>query len=248
MRLTLSNLLGDAWALFRRESDIVVRVGALFLFLPAFAVALLTKPFPAFPPPPRDEIMLQAWVQAVNIWAGDNLVWHLLANGLGVFGLSVIALLLLAPDRPDVGTALGTGARLFPRFALASILTAFPIGLGVLLLILPGLYAQARLIAVVPALAAEQPLAAVRGIGRSVRVTRGGSLAILGAVSGVFLMQLLATSPLLPIEAWLRAPDHENPFVLALVDALLAGIASAYHVGILLIGVVVYRRVGRSGI
>lgn len=247
MTSTINGLLGAAWALFRRESDLIVRVAGLFLFLPAFAVALLTDPFPAFPPPPRDEIMLEAWVEAVNVWGGDNLVWHVLANGFGVLGLSVLALLLLAPERPDVGTALRMAVRLFPRFALAAILIAFPIGLGVLLLILPGLYAQARLIATVPALAAEQPLAAARGIGRSIRVTRAASLAILGAVAAVFLAQLLASNLLLPIDAWLRAPGHENPFVLALVDALLTGIASSYHVGVLLVGVVVYRRFAKTG-
>jgi hypothetical protein len=49
------------------------------------------------------------------------------------------------------------------------------------------------------------------------------------------------------MEAWLRAPGHENPFVIALIAALLAAASAAYNLALLLLGIVTYRRSPSSG-
>lgn len=46
MMLSLGRVLGDAWTILRREGDLVVRLAAPFVFLPAFAVQLLVAPPP----------------------------------------------------------------------------------------------------------------------------------------------------------------------------------------------------------
>ena len=247
MTPSLGRILLDTWALFRREADLIVSVAAPFVFLPALAVQLLADPLPPLPPAPRDQQVLQAWLDAVTSWGQGNAGWYVAADAISLFGLAALAVMLLDPARPDVGGALGGAARRFWRFALASVLVAIPVGAGMWLLILPGLYAQTRLIAAVPALAAEQPLGAGRSLARSIAITRGIGWPTLGAVVTLFLVQYLALSPLLSLDAWLRVPSHLNPFLLALIDAGLAAITSSYHVAILLIGVMLYRREARQG-
>jgi hypothetical protein len=248
MTLNFGRLLADVWALLRREGDLILRVAGPLIFLPAFAVQLLCDPLPAIPSAPRDEAAIAAWVDAVTLWGQSNAGWYLLADAIGILGVATLAVLLTTPGRPNVGEALGIAGRRYGRFLLAALLVAIPVGAGMWLFLLPGLYIQARLIAVAPVLAAEQPTAARASLVRSFRVTRGAGWAILGAIVTLFLLQWMVLAPLAPADAWLRSPGHENPFVLALVDAALAVAATAYHVGLALLGVVVWRRLARQGI
>lgn len=247
MTPTFARLLADAWGVFRREADLILRLAGPFVFLPALAVQLLCDPLPAIPAQPGDERAVAAWFTLVSAWGEDNALWYVLADVVGMIGLAAIALLLLAPEKPTVGAALTGAARRLGRFVLVTLLVAIPVGLGLWLFVLPGLYFQARLIAALPVLAAEPQRSATRAIARSWRVTTRATWAILGAIVALFLLQWLAVSPLFPLDAWLREPGHDNPFVIALVAVLLASAATAYNLAILLLGVVAYRRFASSG-
>lgn len=247
MTLHFGRLLADVWAMFRREHDLIVRVVGPLIFFPALAVQLLCDPLPAIPAN-RDEAAIAAWVDAVTAWGRGNAGWYLLADAIAILGAATLAVLLAAPGRPSVGAAMNIAARRYGRFLLAAILIAIPVGAGMWLFLLPGLYVQARLIAVQPVLAAEQGLGARGSLVRSFRLTRGAGWAILGAVVTLFLLQWIVLAPLAPADAWLRVPGQENPFVLALVDAVLAAAGTAYRTGLVLLGVVVWRRVARHGI
>ncbi len=153
MTLTFSRLLADAWSLFRRQADLILRIALPLVVLPGFAVQLLCDPLPPLPPAPRDQPMLEAWMTQVGTWGQTNAIWYLLADAVGVYGLAAIAILLLDPDRPVVAGALRTAARRFVPFALASLLVAIPVGLGMWFFVLPGLWVQGRLAAAFPLLA-----------------------------------------------------------------------------------------------
>lgn len=247
MTLTFSRLLADAWSLFRRQADLILRIALPLVVFPAFAVQLLCDPLPPLPPPPRDQPMLEAWIAQVGIWGQTNAIWYLLADGVSVFGLAAIAILLLDPDRPVVGGALRTaGTRLVP-FILASLLIAVPVGMGMWLFVLPGLWVQGRLSAVIPLLARAPRQRVIPAIRTSWRATRGAGFALAGAVVSVFLLQWLAIVPLLSADEWLRAPGNDNPLVLSLVDALISLLGGAYHLAVLMIGVAAYIRLARKG-
>lgn len=248
MRLTLGRVLGDAWTILRREGDLVLRVAAPFVFLPAFAVQLLAAPAPALPQSPRDQAAMQAWFEQLSAWGQANAGWYLLADLIGIYGLAALTILLVHPARPDVKTALITAARRFGRFLLANLLVTIPVGLGLWVFVLPGLYIQARLIATIPALVVEAPLGAARAVGRSWRLTRREWWGVLAAIITVFLAQYLLVAPLVGADSVLRSPGHQNPFVLALADAGMAAVTAAYHVVLLGIGIAVYRRLSSSGI
>ncbi|MFW2851651.1 hypothetical protein ACM61V_06965 [Sphingomonas sp. TX0543] len=247
MMLTLGRVLADAWAILRREGDLVLRVAGPFIFLPAFAVQLLVASPLALPQTPRDQPAMQAWLEQLSLWGQANAGWYLLADLVGIYGVAVLAILLVHPARPDVKTALVTAARRFGRFLLADLLVSIPIGLGLWLFVLPGLYMQARLIATVPALIVEAPVGAARAVGRSWRLTGGNWWGVLAAIVTLFLAQYLVLAPLIGADEVLRSPGRQNPIILALADAGMALAASAYHIGILAIGLAVYRRLASRG-
>jgi hypothetical protein len=247
MTLTFSRLLADAWTLFRREADLIGRLALPLVVFPAFAVQLLCDPLPPLPPAPRDQPMLEAWIAQVGVWGQANAIWYLLADAVGVYGLAAIAILLLDPDRPVVAGALRTAARRFVPFALASLLVAIPVGLGMWFFVLPGLWVQGRLAAAFPLLARATRPNAAQAVRVSWRATRGAGFALAGAVVSVFLLQWLAIVPLLSADEWLRQPGNDNPLVLSLVNAAVALLGGAYHVAVLMIGVAAYRRLARRG-
>lgn len=241
MTLTFGRLLADVWAVFRREADLILRVAGPLLFVPAFALLLLAEPMPEWPGTGADETVMNRWFAAFETWGNANAHWYVLGAIVSIFGQAAIATLLLNPARMTVGEALRAAGPRLPRYVLAGAIANLATGLGFLALILPGMFLYARLVALVPVVANERH-GAIASIGRSVRLTRGATLAILGALMLLFVMQWVAVAPLAPIDRWLRAPGHDNPFVIALVDAGVAAIGAAHSLAVLLLGIVVYRR------
>lgn len=242
MTLTFVRVLADAWALFRRERDLLLRVAGPFLFLPALALHLLLPAVPPLPASLGDEAAVRVWLDAFSAWASANAPWYLLAELAAIVGSGVITALLVDRTRPDVGAALRLVGRLLPRLVLASILVAIPVGLGLWLLILPGLYVQARLLAVVPVLVVERPVGAARSLARSLRLTRRTQLALFGTTTALLILQWLAMLPLAPLANLLGAPGRGNPVALAIVAAALALVAAGYRLAGVLAAVVAWRR------
>lgn len=240
MTPTMSMLLADVRALWARERALILAVGAPFLFLPVYAVQLLTPPPPPLPAA-RTEATLTVWLDALTAWGQANGGWHLLADAIAILGAGALTILLADPARPTAGEALARAGRLWPRLLLASAIAAVPVGLG-MWLILPGLFLQARFVAAMPALALEQPLSATGALARSWQVTGRATGAVFGSVGLLFAAQWLALIPVVPLDSWLRAPEHLNPFVLAMVDAAMSAISAAYQAATILLGVVAYRR------
>lgn len=232
-------LLGDLRALWSRERALIVTVGAPFLFLPALAIQLLTPPPPLLPAE-RTQATLTVWLDALTAWGQTNAGWYLLADAVAVLGAAALTILLADTSRPTVAEALARAGRLWPRFVLASVLAAIPVGLG-MWLILPGLLLQARFVAATATLAVE-PVSATTALARSWRLTGRASAGVFGGVAVLFAAQWIALIPLVPLDGWLRAPTHLNPVVLALVDAGMATVAALYQAALVLLGVVAYRR------
>ena len=103
------------------------------------------------------------------------------------------------------------------------------------------------MIATIPTLVVEAPVSASRAVGRSWRLMGGNWWGVLAAIVTLFLAQYLVLAPLIGADDVLRSPGRQNPIVLALADAGMAAAASAYHIGILAIGIAVYRRLASKG-
>ncbi|KQN94265.1 hypothetical protein ASE95_05330 [Sphingomonas sp. Leaf231] len=240
MTIGFAGLLSVVWRLFRRDAALVLPIVGTFVFLPAFAALLLCDPVPPLPPAPRDEVVMEAWMNAVALWGQGNGIWFLLAEVIGTYGIAAIALFLLEPDRLTIGQSLGQAIVRLVAFTVATMAIAVPVALGLWMLVLPGLYLQARLIVAVPAMARHPALRPIAALRLSWKMTKGLDRALTGALVALFLGQWFAVSPLLLADETLRG-GATNPLALALVDALIAGVGTVYALATLLLGVVAYR-------
>jgi hypothetical protein len=240
MTIGFAGLLSVVWRMFRRDAALLLPVVGTFVFLPSFAALLLCDPVPPLPTGPRDEAVMQAWLNNVGLWGQANGAWFLLAELIGTFGVAAVALFLLEPDRLTIGQALGLAIVRLVAFTIATVAIAVPVALGLWMLVLPGLYLQARLIVAIPAMARHPALRPLASLRLSWKMTKGLDRALTGALVALFLAHWLVISPLSLADAALREGDG-NSLALALVNALIAGVGAAYATTTLLLGVVAYR-------
>ena len=252
MRITLAALLSDAWALFRREADLLLRVAGLFLFVPTYALLLLVGPLPMPDPEIADtQARAQAWMDRLDVWVGDYGLGSVGAYAITYFGTALILCLLLDRSRPTVGEAFRRTGVMFPRFLLAMVVVSIPSGAGMYLLLLPGLWLMSRFMLAGPILFAEAPVGAMAAVARSWRMTRRAQWSLLGAIVTVYLGAMLAGQPFMLLARWLGGTAAEgggqNPLGVAIVHALAAGVAMLAQIAGALVAVAAYRRVSAEG-
>lgn len=243
MKVTLAAMLSDAWALFRRDADLLLRVAGFFFFLPTYALLLLVGPLPMPDAGIEDTTArAQAWMTALDTWVGDYGLGSVGAYAIIYFGMALLFCLSLSPERPTVGQGMRRAATLFPRFLLAMIVVSIPAGAGMYILLLPGLWLMSRFMLAGPILFAEPATGAMAAIGRSWRITRPGQLGLLGAMVTVYLAALLSGQPFMLLSRWLGGEGAANPLGVALVEALAAGVAMLSQLAGALIAIAAYRR------
>ena len=243
MRLTLAALLSDAWAMFRRDADLLLRIASLFFFLPTYALLLLTAPLPM----PDEQIAdtqarAQAWMTALDGWVGTYGLGSVGAYAITYLGLAVIFCLYLDPERPALGAGIQRAARRFPRFILAMIVVSIPAGAGMYVLLLPGLWLMSRLMLAGPILFAEPQRGAMQAVGASWRMTRRGQLGLLGAIVTIYLAAILAGQPFMLLSRYLGGEGGGNPVGVAIVEAFAAGVAMLTQLAGGLVAISAYRR------
>lgn len=249
MKLDVIATLRDAWRLFRRDRAVLIRLAAPFLFWPAYALGLLA-PLPPMPEEGTGEpgVRAMAWIDSVSAWAGHYGGWYFAAYAIGMFGTAAILALELGGGDQSVGEALGRALRMAPRFLLAMMLVAVPVGAGTLLYILPGLYVAGRLMLVGPVLFAERRMAALAALARSVVLTRGAGLSMAALASCTYLGGIVAGQPFLALIEVVQGDGgigSGNPVAIALLQAGAAGVAMAAGLAQALISVAAYRRLRR---
>ncbi|HYJ82974.1 MAG TPA: hypothetical protein VEW26_09065 [Allosphingosinicella sp.] len=238
MNFSYSAVWADAVALLRRHASLIAAVAGLFIFLPGLLVAyFLPQPQPVDP-----ARLLQLWSDYLDL----NWPWLLLNVALSMTGSIAILLLLFARDI-SVGGAIGAALALLPSYFAASLLGSLAIGIGFVLLIVPGLYLLGRLgplNAVVAAEARRNPVAAIR---RCLELTRGHGWAVLGLILIVALAAVIAVgaaSTLLGI-LFVLAAGQDVGALLALI-VRTAGNAAMMTL-LLVLNAAIYRRLSGAG-
>lgn len=249
MKLDVIATLRDAWSLFRRDGALLIRLAAPFLFWPALALGLLVP----MPPQPEDGVgeggaRAMAWIDSVGEWAGHYGGWYFAAYAIGMIGTAAVLALELGEGQQSVGEALGRALTMAPRFLLAMLLVAVPVGAGTLLWILPGIYIAGRLMLVGPVLFAERRMAALAAMGRSVMLTRGAGLSMAALASCTYLGGIVAAQPFVALIDLVQGDGGMgagNPVAIALLQAGAAAVAMAAGLAQALISVAAYRRLVR---
>ncbi|MDR6114934.1 hypothetical protein QE360_001903 [Sphingomonas sp. SORGH_AS789] len=242
MTFDMMAALRDAWGLFRRNADLSLRLAAPFLFLPTLALGLLV---PAPPLPEEDAAdgaaRAMAWVDSVGNWAGQYGGWYFATYAIGLIGTAALLALHLGGGRLTVGQALNVSLRIAPRFLLAMILVALPVGAGMLLYILPGLYVAGRLLLVGPILLAERRMPALAALARSFALTRGVGLPMAALASCTYLGGMILGQPFILLIDTVQGSGG-NPVAIALLQTGAAAVALASGVAQALIALAAYRR------
>lgn len=128
MPIAVLPVLAEAWALFRRDRDWLLRVAGPFLFLPSFMLALLVPRWPAAPAGALggEDGRSLAWAASFGEWLGRYGGWYLAGYAVSAFGAAALFTAYLDRAAPDLEAALRRAGTLLPRYLLAAVLVAIP--------------------------------------------------------------------------------------------------------------------------
>lgn len=240
MPIRIQPVLAEAWALFRRDRDWLLALAGPFLFLPSFALALFVPAWPAAPErggEARDARIL-AWADQFSTWAGEYGVWHVLAYAAAALGSAAVYAAYLDRGAGSVRESLGRAGTLLPRYLLAMILVAIPVGAGLFLWILPGVYLMGRTMLTGPALLAERPVPAATAVARSFSLSSGAGLPLMALVALTMLIDVVAAQPFVA----LKEMAGGNALAGAIGAAGMGGVSMLTGLAQALIAVAAYRR------
>lgn len=242
MTLDLGAIAGEAWAVARRDRAILVPLAAVFLFLPTLALLLFV---PAPPTPPRAgqgnaETML--FIDAYRRWISDYGVHFLVTSIVAAFGGVSIMALYLDRGSATLGDAMARALVLLPRYLLASVMVMVPAIIGLLMLVVPGLYVLGRTMLVGPVLVAERPGSAVAAIVKALSLSHRRGWVLAGVATIALVAQQMLPAPLLAIDDALHRMRAANQLVIIIVDAGAAALTAAVALGLMLFRIALYRR------
>lgn len=180
----------DAIQLLKAHRPLTGTIAAVFLFLPALAVAWF-GPAPIEPP-------AEATIDQLTAAMQQNIL-QMLPYQIGValftmFGTVAIMRLWLSRSSTSVGEALGFAASMLLTILAVQILTGLMLGVGFLLLIIPGLYLIGRLAFVAPLVADRAIRNPAEVIATSWQMTRGNGWRIFLFLFLVTLVVIIAAS------------------------------------------------------
>lgn len=245
MTIDLAGVLRDAWALAKRDRDVLIAVAGMFILVPQIAQAMFVSKPPDFPSLSADRAAIDAWLAAATAWGGQNDVRVLLFAAASIFGKLALFTLYLDRARPDVAGALARALRLSPRFVLLAVAVTIPVNVG-LLLILPGVYLTGRLLLAGPSLVAERPLGVVAAVRRSLALTRRHGLALMALACVPLLAGDLLALPFLSLGDAADGAPMANPVAAALLDCGAGLGRTLGAVATVLVQVALYRRLSRG--
>lgn len=170
--------MGAAWddtlQLLKSHTALVGTIAGVFLFLPALAVAWF-GPVPIEPAAGADfNQVMESFRESFRQMIPGQLAIALSA----LIGTAGILRLWLSRTGTSVGEALTFALMLFPTMLAIQILCGIAIGLGFILLLVPGLYLLGRLALVTPAVADRSLYNPFEAIRTSWELTRGNGWAI----------------------------------------------------------------------
>ena len=168
----------DAWAdtlrLMRTHWGALVAIAGVFNFLPVLLMNHLL-PWPEPAPgiePARALAMLGTFLR-------QNLIWFALQSFVVMIG-SAAVLRLVFRQNVTVGGALWFGILLLPAYSLMLLFTNLAVCIGLVLLLVPGLYLIGRLFPAGAAMVAEDRRNPIETIRRAFALTEGHGWQILG--------------------------------------------------------------------
>lgn len=200
--------MGAAWddsvALLKSHSALTGAIAAVFLFLPALALAWFG---PVSVEPPEGATFDQI------VTAFQENIWQILPYQIGIAILALVGSLAilrlwLSRAATSVGEALSFALRLLPTMIIIQILTGLITAFGFVLLVVPGLYLIGRLALTGPVVADRSVANPLDAIAASWNLTRDNGWAIF---LFIFLVTLVIGIVLLVVTGVIGAVVGSGP-------------------------------------
>lgn len=217
----------DAWdeirALIIGHKEAVLAIAGVFVFLPT----LIFGQFAVEP----DTTGITDSDQVMQLYATFFAQNGLLLLILTVFSLlgSVALYVVFLRDSITIGEALKWALILIIPFVAMSILMSIAIGIGFVLLIIPGIYFAIKFSLAGAVIVAQDVKNPITALGRSWKATKGNSLRIFGFLLILLIVgvvALLAIGAVVGIPVNLLLPTEAALFVNNLVNSLLSAMFS----------------------
>lgn len=219
MKPLIAGVLAEAGALWRSEQELLLRIAAVFVFLPQLAGVLF------FPLPDITGLDQQAALDAVRPWLATAWPWLGGAILAQVFGQMAMLMLLLDSRKPSVGEAMVSALSLLPGAALISLAINAAQAAGLIAFIFPAIYVMGRAFLILPSIAAAPARGLGSGIIEGIRHTnrRGWLIGLLpfSIFAGTYVIATLIGA-LLPAGTAVTAPAAIAAGAVASVVAALS--------------------------
>lgn len=225
--------MGAAWddtlLLLRSHTALIGTIAGVFFFLPALAFAWF-GPVPIEPPAGASfEQVVAIFRESFRQMLPGQLVVALST----MIGTVAILRLWLSRSGVSVGEALTFGLMLFPTMVATQILSGIGVGIGIILLIVPGLYLVGRLALVSPAIADRAIYNPFEAIRTSWDLTRNNGWAVfffLFLVSLVIVIAALIIGGVVSVVAGTEA--GAGRMAGGLVEAAFGAIGSLFSIAV----------------
>ncbi len=186
-QIDFSKTWNDTVKLMTTNREFMMILGGVFFLLPALAALYLGAKMVQIDNPTPAQTMAM-----FTDWFDKNAIWFLLQVIAGLIGGTALNILLLDNSRPTVGEALRRSLPLAPTIFVARILGGIAVFLGLLCLLLPGIYFAIKL-SLTDVYVADNternPIAALQG---SWRRTKGNSIYIFGFLFVLAIVAVIA--------------------------------------------------------
>ncbi|WOE75128.1 hypothetical protein [Alterisphingorhabdus coralli] len=182
-------------------------------------------------------------VNPLAAFSGFNGIWVLVSVLLGMLGSLTIFTAFLTQTKTDLGATISAAAAMFLPYLLTNIIMWIGIGLGLVLLVIPGIFLMVKLVCASPIVAAEKEKNPIEALKRSWEMTEGNGMIIFAflLIIGVGIIVISWISNLITLGMIL------NGGVVAMIGALLAAIVSAITSAISLAAIAaIYRQLAEG--
>jgi len=173
-KFTQNAVWADTLRLTRTHWAALIAIAGVFNFLPT----LLVNHFYPMPDPPADADLQARFQLMIDYYRAHSLV-IVLQSFIVMIGSSAMLRLVFA-RHGTVGGALIFAITLLPVYSILVVLTNLAVGVGFMLLVVPGLYIWGRLLPAAPAMVAEERRNPIDALKRGFALSEGQGWLILG--------------------------------------------------------------------
>ncbi len=216
MRLSYDACWQTIASLLRSHADILSVIAGVFLLLPLLAQTI-------YLPPPVLSSLSPAAFEAFLGYYQANILPVLFVRLATLTGTGCLLALLLAHDAPTVGEAIRRAAHMLPALFLADVLLQILVAIGLIALVLPGLYLIARGVLTAPIIMAENIRNPIQALKRSFVMTNHLGWQIFGLIAIIMIVTWIGSSAALTVAGvvfQLMLPDGALSLTRAFIGAI----------------------------